>query len=356
MKRQLRVLHAPQGVGGNAWHLSRAERVHGVKSDVLVFDGNVYGFKYDHNLRLQERSWLKQKAMMWPLLLKLIPKYDIFHFNFGESLVSYPRIGMYHLDFWLIKRFRKLIVITYQGCDIRSFEYSTRAFGTSACEECRICEGQLDQAKKKKSQIVRKYVDHVYYLNPDLAHVVPKEGEFRPYTKFALDHLIAKKSRPLGNPIRILHAPTDRAIKGSAYIIEACKELKEKGYAVELKMVEGLSQEQAFQEYKKADIFVDQLLVGWYGGLAVEGMALEKPVLAYLRYSDFDVLPGPMSAEIPIVHATKDTLVEVLQQLIENPNRCSELGRKGRKYVEKWHDPAKIALKTKALYERLVFG
>ena len=130
--------------------------------------------------------------------------------------------------------------------------------------------------------------------------------------------------------------------------------LRTEGYPVELILVEGMSRDRAFQEYKKADIFVAQLLTGWYGGIAVEGMALGKPVICYLRYSDFDVLPDPMAEEIPIVNATPATFADVLRRLISDPGLCNELGQRGRAFVEKWYDPMKIAQQTKALYERLV--
>ena len=46
------------------------------------------------------------------------------------------------------------------------------------------------------------------------------------------------------------------------------------------------------RRYRDADIVVDQLLAGWYGGFAVEAMALGKPVIAYLRESDLHHVPA----------------------------------------------------------------
>ena len=37
------------------------------------------------------------------------------------------------------------------------------------------------------------------------------------------------------------------------------------------------------KEINNADLIVDQLIIGWYAMFAIESMALEKPVICYLR-------------------------------------------------------------------------
>jgi hypothetical protein len=41
------------------------------------------------------------------------------------------------------------------------------------------------------------------------------------------------------------------------------------------------------------------LFAGWYGGLAVELMALGKPVLAYIREEDLSFVDPQMRYELP---------------------------------------------------------
>jgi len=99
--------------------------------------------------------------------------------------------------------------------------------------------------------------------------------------------------------------------------------------------------------YNEADIAVDQLLVGWYGSFAVEMMALEKPVVCYIREEDLKFIPSEMKEDLPVVHSTKDDLFEKLIMLIENSKLRKELGEKGRNFVEKWHNSINIAKKLK---------
>jgi glycosyltransferase involved in cell wall biosynthesis len=107
--------------------------------------------------------------------------------------------------------------------------------------------------------------------------------------------------------------------------------------------------------YEDADLVVDQLLVGWYGGLAVEAMALERPVVAYLREEDLGFLPPDMRAELPVVSAEPATIYDVLKALLTTRRgELADLGRRGRAFVCRWHDPLRIAEELRADYEAAV--
>ena len=67
--------------------------------------------------------------------------------------------------------------------------------------------------------------------------------------------------------------------------------MPERSLRFELELVEAKPFWEALQIYGSGDIIVDQLLAGWYGGFAVEAMALGKPVIAYLRAEDLTLIP-----------------------------------------------------------------
>ena len=51
-----------------------------------------------------------------------------------------------------------------------------------------------------------------------------------------------------------------------------------------------------------------------------------------------------MRAELPIVNANQTNLYEVLKDLLTiRRTELIEIGRRGRAYVERWHDPVQIA-------------
>ena len=154
-----------------------------------------------------------------------------------------------------------------------------------------------------------------------------------------------------------MHAPTNRAIKGTRFILDAVSRLRAEGLELDFELVEGLEHSDAKALYRRADLVVDQLLIGWYGGLAVEAMALERPVVAYIRPEDLAFVPPEMRADLPVVSADPGTIHDVLKELLTTRRpELAELGRRGRSYVSRWHDPLAIARRLKADYEAAAAG
>ncbi|MDY6833876.1 MAG: glycosyltransferase family 4 protein [Chloroflexota bacterium] len=154
-------------------------------------------------------------------------------------------------------------------------------------------------------------------------------------------------SRSNKKPV-IVHAPSDKNIKGTEYVVEAVASL-EKDYDLEFIMVHGVPHHQAKEIYQGSDIIVDQLLCGTHGVFAVESMAMGKPVICYIRDDLRDTYPQGL----PVVSANPENIYEQLKCLVENPDLRSELGQRGREYAEKHHDSLKIAKQLMDLYESL---
>src|SRR5205823_4847572 len=150
-------------------------------------------------------------------------------------------------------------------------------------------------------------------------------------------------ARPL-----VVHAPSNRAKKGTADVIEACAQLP-----VDLDLVEGVPHDEARERYARADIVVDQLNAGWHGVFALEAMALGKPVVAHLKPDVLERSAEAFGVRVPIVPATAATLVEALRPLVENPAHRRELGVAGRAYVEQVHDIDRVADRLLDIYADL---
>ncbi len=90
----------------------------------------------------------------------------------------------------------------------------------------------------------------------------------------------------------------------------------------------------------QADIVVDQLKVGWYGGFAVEATSLGKPVLCHIK--DDAAGDNPFGDELPIVGAARATSADDLRALLTDPIRRSAAGQSGRQFVERHHDPRRV--------------
>ncbi len=351
----MKVLHCPADVGGNAWTLSQAERKLGLDSRVMVYQKAWFGFPADIDLHIERSSKIGRATKMATFLLKAAREYDVFHFNYGSSLLShFPNLSFLEMvDLPLLRKIGKKIVVTYQGCDVRQKSFSTSHFAISACAEPDCyggrCDSSTDSVKEKLADKFGRYAHRVFALNPDLIRVLPEGSEFLPYASVDLDEWQPVK-KAQSRKLTILHSPTSRTVKGSKYIIEAVERLKIQREDIEFILVENVPYKEVQMLYRQADIAIDQLLVGWYGRFAVEMMALGKPVICYLREEDLSFIPPQMKDDIPIVNASPESIYQVLCQLVQQRDKLTLLGDQSRAYVEKWHDPMKIAGKMKETY------
>ena len=118
----------------------------------------------------------------------------------------------------------------------------------------------------------------------------------------------------------------------------------------ELILVEKKTHEEALAIYRSADLAIDQVLAGWYGGFAVEMMAMGKPVACFIREGDLKFVPEPMKNDLAILNIDPGNLTEDLAAILERQAEWPELGRRSRRYVERWHDPDHIAEAMIAAY------
>lgn len=165
---------------------------------------------------------------------------------------------------------------------------------------------------------------------------------------FDLDWLARFPNSRQGQRIRIAHSPTNRKVKSTDRIIEAVTHLHEKGLPVELDLIERVTWESALRRKASADIFVDQLHLG-YGNSAIEAMAMGIPVVAGL--DDRTVLEA-MDATFPrpFLLATAVTLEDRLEELVERPDVRREFGLRGLQYVRRFHDQQYVANRLAGIY------
>jgi hypothetical protein len=357
----LSVVHLAMNIGGMSWGLSRGERALGIDSDVLVTKTNFLDYPadrviFDGNSRFQKT--FRTPILIWEAL-KIRKKYDVFHFNFGSSLIDKWRKGKPLRDLPLFRN-RGRIVVTYNGCDARQKYPTMQRVPFSAChDEC--CYGgtcnakKSDELKRKHIEKFDHYADVIFAVNPDLFYFLPERTEFLPYAIANWDTIETVPCRPPSGTLRIVHAPTNRAAKGSDIIIDALQRARTKyGNRIQFDLIENMSNRKALEAYAAADLVIDQVLIGWYGGLAVEVMKMGKPVMAFIRDEDLRFLPKGMAAGCreAVIHACPDTIFDKLCRLIEDQTLLKEYRDAGLDYVHTWHSPTVVARITKAAYER----
>jgi glycosyltransferase involved in cell wall biosynthesis len=308
----LRVTHCPVNVAGIPWANVQALRRRGVDARLVVFNRGTLHPEADWSLDRRGPLPLRL-AQQLAVQARLLPQTDIFHFYFGLTLI--PKV----LQFPLLRATHKKSVFHYLGSDIRGKKPAQLAYG-----------------RRADAEIVGSY-DALRWV-PE-AHVVPPGLDLREYTP----RPPSDNPRPL-----VVHAPSSREKKGTRYVIEACAQLP-----VELDIVEGVRHDEARERYARADIVVDQLNAGWHGVFALEAMALGKPVVAHLKQDVADLSAEGFGRRVPIVPATKETLLDALRPLVEDPALRRRIGAESRAYVEAVHDIDVVAERLIDIYRSL---
>jgi hypothetical protein len=355
----MRILHCPVNIGNQPWVLSRAERRLEAKSDVVCNYSTTHGFNADRVLQPNMDGGALAKWTRLSFGLSAPFRYDVLHYYFGRSLLSWEeyqepqgRNWTNFLDLKLAKRIGRRTLFTLQGCDARVAAKSNAANKITMCRPsgCSLystCISQLDSARQHFIDTYLTMVDRVFYLNPELSRFIPM-GDFMPYSNVDIDEIVPKLGEPNTIP-RILHAPSDDSIKGSPQIEAVLRELANR-YAFEYVPVRGLPHDEAIKLYRSCDLVIDQLLAGWYGGFAVEVMAMAKPVACYIRDEDLTVLPALMREELPVLRINEETLVDDLSAIFERRREWPRIGERSRRFVERWHNPDRIARALMRVY------
>lgn len=355
----MKVIHLPYSIGGNAWALAQAEGHLGVQSHVLNIVSDVQGRPCDINLNLdQSRGAVRKFFKLSQAFLKIRNRYDVFHFNFGSSLFHFFRRGWLNMELPLYPRNAKLFV-TYQGCDVRQ-KYPTMNRGEiSACHNPNCYGGQcnsgrLDELRRKSVEKMARHAKHVWALNPDLLYFLPPEkSSFLPYA-VDMGTLGPLKKNDFKKSIRIAHAPTDRGAKGTHIIIHALSRLQAQYPGrVEFDLIENVSWKNAQLRYLQADLVIDQILIGWYGVVAVEVMKMGIPVIARINHNDLKFVPKEMASQLKetIINTDPASLYTLLSELVENSQRLIGYREASLDFAHRWHDSERVAKLTIDQYQ-----
>lgn len=162
-------------------------------------------------------------------------------------------------------------------------------------------------------------------LNPEALQPAASEALYRP---------------GCGRPLRLLHAPNHRGLKGSQQIIAAVETLRAEGLPLELELIERRPNAEVLAGIARADLVLDQMIIGWYAMFALEAMALGRPVACYLRPDlvDLYINAGLVErAELPFVDIQPQSIEAVLRAVLAGDIDLAERAAKARAYVVKHH-------------------
>lgn len=149
--------------------------------------------------------------------------------------------------------------------------------------------------------------------------------------------------------VRIVHAPTDRIIKGTPDILNVIEKIK-KSREIDFVLLENLPRSEVIKAKSKCHIAIDQ--IGNRGGTgyginSLETLSMGIPTLTAMNCGFDNWLP-----ENPFVVADENNLLEKLIELIDSAELRLEKRKQSREWVTKYHSYESVFKKMMELYKK----
>ena len=339
----LRILQLPVGGAGQPGTFARELNKSGVNAQSLEIGRNKYSYRSD--FCIDDVRSLDDFSNLYEKHLK---HYDIFHFHARTLMykIHYPYPT--GLDLLILRASGKKIFFHFRGSELRMASVFRKACPYHYVDENpdKISVNYLEPEQTIFSEYINSTCHGVFVTDPELKTYLPQAIIMPRVIDLGEWNFVGIKKT---NVIKVVHAPSRRIVKGTDEILSAIEKLQSEGIAIEFRLIENMTNKEARDNYMWADVVIDQLRIGWYGVLAVEAMALGKAVVSYVRDDLKHNLPFPF----PLVIANVSNIYEVLRDLASNSDQIEQIGLRGRKYVEQYHNTQHIIPLLKQAYQFL---
>ena len=164
----------------------------------------------------------------------------------------------------------------------------------------------------------------------------------------------------------IAHAPTNRAAKGTEALLAAFARLRH-SYPIRLLLIERRSWAHTLLAKATADIFVDQLLLG-YGCNGIEAMGMGIPVIsgvdpvagAALARTNPELAVPPLTSDamsehwsaLPYLHASQASIEAALEAMLAEPALRAEYAARGMAHAQRFHADDVVVPQLQRAYQR----
>lgn len=186
-------------------------------------------------------------------------KNDIFLFIWKKSFLPY------NIDFFLIKWSGRKIIVLHCGSEVKV---------ASLANQLHRMDYYNENKKINTLNIIRTM--YYQYISEKNAVVIshPSQATFQIGELFYINLPISDNTNLKNEKekISIVHAPTNRNIKGTGIVEKAITKLREEGFEFKFNLIENLSHKELLETLKKTDILIDQP-GDVYGTLTIEGLA-----------------------------------------------------------------------------------
>ncbi|WP_166983925.1 glycosyltransferase family 1 protein [Paramicrobacterium fandaimingii] len=136
---------------------------------------------------------------------------------------------------------------------------------------------------------------------------------------------------------RVLHAPTNPLVKGTALIEPILQKLDAED-VIDYVRVERVPAAQMPQLYREADIVLEQFALGMYSVTSVEAMAAGRLVFAHIHDQVRDHVLSVTGRDLPVQSVTPARLEERLRDVVSRREHYRAVAAEGPAFVKAVHD------------------
>jgi hypothetical protein len=221
------------------------------------------------------------------------------------------------------------------GTDIRLPSRNVSRTPWSPYLDAELYTARYETLALRNRALLKELARPVFVSTPDLLADV--DGGIWCPVVVEVDRWSSPRTSPApGKLLRVAHAPSALAIKGTALIEPTLKRLQAEGVIEYTRLVSVASADMPAR-FAEADIVLDQFRLGSYGVAACEAMASGCAVLGHVLPDVRATVKQATGHELPIIEATADTLEGILRGLAGDSRALSESRDSGPAFVQEVH-------------------
>ncbi|MFF7248165.1 glycosyltransferase [Embleya sp. NPDC008237] len=322
------------GGQGHAWARAVERHLPGVRAEASALSSaNTPGHPSDQAIATDD--WLSTR---WQLgrLARVLDRYT--HVLAEGGMPAFGRLGGSWVD-------TDLAELRAAGISLGLVLYGSEARDPAA-HRARVEFSPFDpryelthalQAKVDRLLPILRGLDvPTFVATPDLIADVPDAV----WLPAAIDPSAWRTGKPVlarERPV-VVHVMTSPFLRGTARIEPTLHRLHEIGL-IEYRRILNRPAAELPALFADADIVLDQFGCGSYGMTSCQALAAGRLTICYLHESATEHLP----ADLPIRGADPNSLAEVLEEVVAEPEAARELAARGPAYVAEHHDGRRSA-------------
>lgn len=265
------------------------------------------------------------------LFLRVALTHDVFVFGFGLTFFR-------GRDLPFLRLLGRKVIVVFNGSDHRPPYLNGVA--------CRTPDDARHPRLRQETERIKRLVTSLE-RNADVvvAHHLSAQFHERPFVPSGVIGLpcVIPPAEPAGasaegRPVRVLHAPSLSAVKGTDRIRAAIAALKGRGLAIDYVEITGRPNSEVLDELRRCDLVVDELFSdARMAGLASEAAMFAKPVIVAGYASDDRMrIPGIFERDDfpPVLYCRPEDVETSIERLVVDAAARLDLGRRARRYVE----------------------